>query len=101
MQREYVMGEVPSDVAIPKPAPRALGVPPLKTPPLEHVTERYSMEDAERQAAMIREAWRRAGHTVDAYAECYKVGGQPCYRVVLPDMVNGLPASVFMAKRGR
>lgn len=99
MQREYVQGEVPGDVVSRAPAKRVLRVPPLRPVETAHVGEKYGRVDAERQAEMIRAAWKRAGHEVDAYVETFKSGGQTCWRVVLPGMVNGLPVAVIEGVR--
>lgn len=99
MQREYVQGEVPGDVVSRAPAKRTLRVPPIRLVETAHVSEKYGRADAERQAEMIRAAWKRAGHEVDAYVEAFKAGGQTCWRVVLPDMVNGLPVAAIEGNR--
>lgn len=101
MDREYVLGGVPSDInemskkkkALP---PRVVRVPPFvvleKNPAKD---KHYTQQDAQRHADMIRRVWQKAGHNVFPEIDfCYR-GGKKCWFVRMPDLINGLPATVF------
>ena len=101
--REYVMGEVPQDVVPPvvkQKKRRAVRVPPLQAGKAIDVRDKaYTEEDARRHAALIEEVWRRAGHRVVPVVTTQIRGGKRCWLVQMPDLVNGLPASVYYGRR--
>lgn len=93
--REYVQGEVPHEPKAKVVRRREVKVPPFVSEPLAKATDTYRVEDAERHASMIRAAWKRAGWEVDVYVEARNTGSGMSYRVVMPEMVNGLPLAAY------
>ena len=92
---EYVLGEVPYESKRVAKRRREVRVPPFVSEPLAKAKDTYKLEDAERHASMIRAAWKRAGWEVDVYVEARSTGNGMSYRVVAPDMVNGLPVAAY------
>jgi hypothetical protein len=98
---EYVLGEVPEGAgerAFRKKAPevklKVVQVPPLPVGFGERpkaTAKPYKLAEATRHAQMIEQAWRRAGHDVRAEIITETKGGKTTYRVVMPDLINGLP----------
>lgn len=102
MDREYVLGEVPSDVnprGRRKPAPslqnKSIRVPDICLDRKWVNSAAHTKKTAERQAELIRLAWQRVGYEVYPQIVIEVRGGRNCYVVKLPDMLNGLPLAAF------
>lgn len=104
MDREYVLGEVPSDFAeLVRRKPKSLISKRIRVP--EFCLEKkkpsgasHSRETAERQAEMIRLAWRRVGYEVNPVIGSRLEEGRTCYFVMTPDLINGLPLSAYYGR---
>lgn len=95
MDREYVQGEVVGDVGGPPKQKPRINVPPF-SPQFVHAKDKaYDEADARRHAAMIAEAWRRAGHDVQPRVEYVGRGNNRRWVVRMPDLVNGLPVKAL------
>lgn len=90
---EYVLGEVPVDVAPRKKVKLQMVKVPefVSKSPVKATDKPYTMQDALRQARTIEDVWREAGHDVQVDIIREVRGNATSYRLRMPNLVNGLP----------
>lgn len=102
--REYVLGEVPMDVGAvgvkkvekKKVMRKAVRVPTFFQGPVQSIGNVSPRARAERHAAMIKEAWAKAGHVVEPVLSLEIQRGEMAWSVRMPSLINGLPGEFVM-----